>query len=78
MTEEGRIEKESIERGLHVEDIVEVADGVERGEFVAVKPSNSFQHGAQFITPLQTKQLTKESFKDAKWLESFITGLLSR
>ncbi|MBP2079077.1 HlyD family efflux transporter periplasmic adaptor subunit [Oceanobacillus polygoni] len=78
MTNEGKIAKENIERGLHVDEVVEVADGVEQGEFIAVKPSNFFQHDAHFITPLRTKQLTGESFSDANWLEHFVTGLLSR
>ncbi|WP_339230491.1 efflux RND transporter periplasmic adaptor subunit [Oceanobacillus sp. FSL K6-2867] len=78
MTQEGKIAKENIEKGLHVDEVVEVSAGVEQGEFVAVGPSPFFQHGAHFITPLRTKQLTGESFSDANWLEYFVTGLLSR
>ncbi|WP_249872591.1 efflux RND transporter periplasmic adaptor subunit [Oceanobacillus saliphilus] len=80
MTNEGKIIKQNIETGLHVDSMVELTAGVETGEWVAVEPPSLFHEAANFITPLKAKEITKDSFSvsDNTWAESFVTGILSR
>lgn len=74
----GQLMKSTIETGLHVDEQVEVIQGVEIGEVVADQPSSQFRHEATFITPIQVKELSKSSFTWDQWARSFVTGILSR
>ncbi|MGJ9460343.1 efflux RND transporter periplasmic adaptor subunit [Oceanobacillus sp. CF4.6] len=78
MTNEGKLVKQNIETGLYVDSLVELVDGVETGDWVAVDPPSLFHDGADFITPLQVKEITKDSFSVENWAENLMTGLLSR
>ncbi|WP_087975100.1 efflux RND transporter periplasmic adaptor subunit [Oceanobacillus rekensis] len=78
MTNEGKLVKQKIESGLYVGSMVELTSGVELGDWVAVDPPGLFHDGADFITPLQLKEITKDSFSDDNWAENLVTGLLSR
>ncbi|MBT2601278.1 MULTISPECIES: efflux RND transporter periplasmic adaptor subunit [Oceanobacillus] len=74
----GQLMKSPIETGLHVDEQVEVVQGVEVGDVVANQPSSQFRHEATFITPIQVKELSKSSFTWNQWARSFVTGILSR
>ncbi|MFD1337221.1 efflux RND transporter periplasmic adaptor subunit [Oceanobacillus iheyensis] len=74
----GQLIETPIETGLHVEEQVEVVQGVEMGEVVADQPSSQFRHGATFITPIQVKELSRSSFTWDQWARSLVTGILSR
>ena len=78
MTNEGKLVKQNVETGLYVDSVVELASGVEIGDWVAVDPPSLFHDGADFITPLQLKEITKDSFSDDHWVKNLMTGLLSR
>ncbi|MFS0749498.1 efflux RND transporter periplasmic adaptor subunit [Oceanobacillus sp. 1P07AA] len=74
----GQLMKSPIEKGLHVDEQVEVVQGVEIGDMVADEPSSQFRHEATFITPIHIKELSKSSFTWDQWARSFVTGVLSR
>lgn len=80
MTGEGKLVEQGIETGLMVDSMVEIVEGVEVGDWVAVEPPSLFHHEANFITPLRWRQLTRDSFANTEntWTENIWSGLLSR
>ncbi|WP_067730362.1 efflux RND transporter periplasmic adaptor subunit [Oceanobacillus damuensis] len=80
MTHEGKLIRQNISTGIYMDSMVEIVEGAEPGDWVAVDPPSLFHDGANFITPLQWKEITKDSFSvsDNTWAESFVTGILSR
>jgi len=78
MTNEGKLVKQNVETGLDVDGKVEILEGVETGDWVAVEPPSLFHDEANFITPLQVKHISKSSFSYSNWAENLVTGLLSR
>ncbi|WP_010652006.1 efflux RND transporter periplasmic adaptor subunit [Oceanobacillus massiliensis] len=80
MTSEGKLVEQGIVTGLMVDSMVEIVEGVEVGDWVAVEPPSLFHHEANFITPLRWKQLTRDSFANTEntWTENIWSGLLSR
>lgn len=79
MTSEGRVQKQAIETGIHMDKMQEITKGLKQGEWVAREWESQFRPGAPFITPLkvskiQWKQLNKQGSKG----ENIVTGILSR
>lgn len=78
MTNDGRLVKQNVEMGLDVDGKIEIVEGVETGEWVAVEPPSLFHDNADFITPLQVSGIGRGSFSYSNWAENFVAGLLSR
>lgn len=79
MTSDGKLVKQPIETGIHMDEMQEITKGLKRGEWVAEEWESQFRSGAPFITPLkvskiQWKQLNKQESKG----KSIVTGILSR
>lgn len=79
LNDDGRLIKTPVKKGLEVNRLIEITDGLVTGEIVAEGPFNSFRDEVTFRTPLQIDDLTWSSIKsdDTKW-ESLMKGLLSR
>ncbi|RDW18621.1 efflux RND transporter periplasmic adaptor subunit [Oceanobacillus chungangensis] len=77
MAEGGRLVKQPVETGIHMDDMVEITSGISTGEWIAEEPTRQFREDATFITPLKTSPITKESLK-VDWARGLITGILSR
>ncbi|WP_188456408.1 efflux RND transporter periplasmic adaptor subunit [Virgibacillus oceani] len=81
MTEDGRLHKQEIETGIHMNNRTEITKGADPGEWVAEASDNQFRSEAIFITPLKLGKIHWSSIfrsKDKGRAENIVTGILSR
>ncbi|PKR77840.1 HlyD family secretion protein [Halalkalibacillus sediminis] len=80
MNEEGLMIQKPIDRGIKMQELVEIAEGIEVGDIIAKSPEDEFRDEAPFITKLQSDDLTRDAIKDERsnWKEFLVTGLISR
>lgn len=79
LTPSGKLMKQPILTGIYMEDLAEVKDGLEVGDWIAIGPEKHFRDGAAFITPLHFHTLNwKGIAKTGNWKKNIITGILSR
>ncbi|SIS56971.1 efflux RND transporter periplasmic adaptor subunit [Salimicrobium flavidum] len=81
MNEEGLMERRSIETGLDEKNIVEITEGLESGEWLAVEQKDEFRNNAPFITPLDLDNLEVKrlfSLETGTMITYGLLGLLSR
>lgn len=81
MNDEGGLERRDIETGIEEAELVEIVQGMEVGEWLAVEPKDEFRNGATFFTPLKVDELEiLQMFKmDQKSMLTYgLLGILSR
>lgn len=80
MTTGGTLRPLAVETGLYEDHRMEILSGVESDILLAEGPHTQLREGASFITPLQWKQLNRESVRvtEIDWIKPFVSGILSR
>ncbi|TFJ91723.1 efflux RND transporter periplasmic adaptor subunit [Lentibacillus salicampi] len=81
MTSEGLLLKQPVEAGIHMDDLVEITEGANPGEWVAHSDEDQFRDGAAFMTPLELSDIEWKDpgkYDNVNWNRYFIIGLLSR
>ncbi|MEC5425984.1 efflux RND transporter periplasmic adaptor subunit [Virgibacillus sp. C22-A2] len=81
MTNEGKLVKQKVDTGIHMDTMIEITSGAIPGEWVAEEPTSQFRSGASFITPIKWDQHKWKSLitlDNEGWSRHFVTGLLSR
>ncbi|MFC4559633.1 efflux RND transporter periplasmic adaptor subunit [Virgibacillus kekensis] len=81
MTPEGKLDKQKIETGIHVNGMYEITKGAESGQWIAAEENSQFRDGAPFITPVQLDNIQWKhlgNYDNVSWKKYFVTGLLSR
>lgn len=78
MTSSGKLIKAPIQPGIQMDDYVELLEGPEMGELIALGPEKRLVSNAPFITSLNMDQVPWGDLKTNRWLQDFLTGLLSR
>ncbi|WP_226585412.1 efflux RND transporter periplasmic adaptor subunit [Halobacillus litoralis] len=81
MNKEGNLERRAIQSGLETDGLIEIVEGLEAGEWLAVHPKDEFRNGAVFFTPLHIDDLdVRQMFKIKKSsiLNYSLLGFLSR
>ncbi|PAE44669.1 efflux RND transporter periplasmic adaptor subunit [Bacillus sp. 7884-1] len=59
LQQDGTIEKRTIQKGIHVNQVQELKAGVEKGELIVFQPS-TLKNNVPFFTPINTKQIETE------------------
>ncbi|WP_163528434.1 efflux RND transporter periplasmic adaptor subunit [Halobacillus ihumii] len=81
MNDRGRLEKREIETGIIEDRIVEVTEGLAKGELLADHPKEEFRNGAVFLTPLKLDQFEVQNLFDVApslMLDYGLLGLMNR
>ncbi|WP_235793041.1 efflux RND transporter periplasmic adaptor subunit [Virgibacillus salidurans] len=79
MNAEGKLVEQGIETGILMNNMQEITEGAEVGEFVAEEPAGQFRRRAVFITPLKVQEVPWTNvFNYENWNRALISGLLSR
>lgn len=79
MSNSGFIYKTDIEKGIEVDNDVELIEGVQVGDMIAFHSRNKLIDEASFITPLKpSKSSWKTMFKDGARKRSIVIALLAR
>lgn len=81
MTTEGKLHKQKIETGIHVDDKYEIVNGAAPGDWIAVEEESQFRQAATFITPLELDDIQWKrlgNYDNVSWKKYFVIGLLSR
>ncbi|QHT45368.1 efflux RND transporter periplasmic adaptor subunit [Bacillus sp. SB49] len=64
MNEDGEMEKREIEKGITEDGLVEIVQGLEENEWLAVQPEDEFRNGTVFFTPIHIDDVhAKKLFK---------------
>ncbi|WP_176142387.1 efflux RND transporter periplasmic adaptor subunit [Halobacillus hunanensis] len=81
MNDRGRLEKRKIETGIVEDRMVEVTEGLAKGELLADHPEDEFRDGAVFLTPLKLDQFEVQNLFDVApslMLDYGLLGLMNR
>ncbi|MUV36712.1 hypothetical protein JNUCC1_00516 [Lentibacillus sp. JNUCC-1] len=79
MTTTGTLKPEIVDRGLEMNELVQITGDVENGNWVAVEESTSFYPDSVFVTPFKAKRVQwSNAAEQVNWKEYIVTGLLSR
>lgn len=79
MDHNGKIVKQPIERGVEMDDYVELINNVHLDDRVAINSRNNLEDGATFITPFTPNKSTWDTIlKDGSRKRSIVIGLLVR
>ncbi|UOR10341.1 efflux RND transporter periplasmic adaptor subunit [Halobacillus amylolyticus] len=81
MDDQGRLEERELETGITEDGIVEVIDGLENNDHLAVQPVDEFRQGSIFFTPLKVSDLQiRELFSidPSLMLDYGLLGLMNR
>lgn len=78
MTSSGQLVKVPVQTGIQMDEYVELLEGAETGELIALGPEKKFVSNAPFITSLNMGQIPWGDLKTERWLQDFLTGLISR
>lgn len=79
MNAEGKLVEQGIETGILMNNMLEITEGAEIGEFVAEEPAGQFRNGAVFITPLKAQKVPWiDVFNYENWSRALVSGFLSR
>ncbi|WP_080843866.1 efflux RND transporter periplasmic adaptor subunit [Cytobacillus gottheilii] len=80
LTATGKVEKRMIERGLHVNGLQEISDGLQSNDFIVKTGGRNIQDGRTFITPLRIENVSKtqmENMERNQILKAIGKGFLS-
>lgn len=79
MTPAGKLIKQPIEKGIHMDQLVEITVGANKSDWIAKASESKFRDRATFITPLDPDKATwKEMIKSGPRKRSLLIGLLGR
>ncbi|SDJ68295.1 efflux RND transporter periplasmic adaptor subunit [Salimicrobium halophilum] len=81
MNEEGLLERRSIATALKEKNLIEVTEGLESGEWLAVEEEDEFRNNAPFLTPLDTENLDVSrlfALESETMITYGLLGLISR
>src|SRR5699024_11157803 len=81
LTREGLLAKQPVETGLQMDNIVEITEGANPGEWIAGSDQDQFRDGAVFMTPLELDDIEWKDpgkYDNVNWKRYFLIGLLSR
>lgn len=79
MTSTGKLVKQKIKTGIHMNEQIEIIKGAKPGEWLAKDQQSQLRAGATFITPLKADKIRwKQFFKEGNWKKAVVTGLLAR
>lgn len=76
MNEEGRLERRAVDTGITENGIVEIAEGLEAGEWLAAEPKDEFRRQAAFVTPIHLEDLYFENLLNLEKNQILTYGLL--
>ncbi|MBA2176771.1 hypothetical protein H0266_17920 [Halobacillus locisalis] len=76
MTEEGVLERRTIETGIEENGLVQIIEGLEDGEWLADQPEDEFRRQATFITPINIRDLSVQKLFDSEMGNQPTYGLL--
>lgn len=78
LTSNGDIIKNPVKSGIEMDSIIEIIEGAETGDWIAIEPIDRFTSHSPFITSLDVKELNANRVKSNRWLKDLMTGLISR
>lgn len=78
MTQEGTLVKIPVETGLKMEQMIEIEEGVNKGDLIARQPEERFSSNTPFITSLDVKKVNGKRLKSDRWFQDIMIGLISR
>jgi len=78
LTANGEVINNSVKTGIEMESIIEITEGAETGDWIAIEPKDRFTSHSPFITSLDIKELNADRVKSNRWLKDLMTGLISR
>ncbi|MBU5468060.1 efflux RND transporter periplasmic adaptor subunit [Virgibacillus sp. MSJ-26] len=78
MTPKGTIIKNPVEIGIEMDSLIEITEGAEVGEWIAIDPQDRFTSPSPFITSLDVKTLNAKRLKSDRWFKDLMTGFISR
>ncbi|MFD1363565.1 hypothetical protein [Lentibacillus salinarum] len=81
MTSKGLLVKQPVEKGIHMDELVEITGDVSPGELIAEADNDQFRDQSVFITPLQLDDIEWKhpgKYDNVDWKRYMVIGLLSR
>ncbi|WP_042225551.1 efflux RND transporter periplasmic adaptor subunit [Oceanobacillus manasiensis] len=81
MTVDGRLQEQTVATGIHMDDMLEIVEGVTIGDWVAGGPEGQLRDNATFVTPLKLWEQPWRKLmspQETNWWDHFVTGIISR